>query len=68
MTSLATPKHKNPCPGGHDIYNLGRPFLSHYFYKLTLSGLCLGVEKNNAFSLNELNGQVLAQEPLPHGS
>ena len=45
MTSLATPKQKNPCHEGHDIHNLGRPFLSHHYYKLNLSGLCLGVQK-----------------------
>ena len=23
---MATPQHKNPCPGGHEMYNSGRPF------------------------------------------
>ena len=34
-------------PGGHEIYNFGRPFLGHYYYILTgsLFDLCLGVEK-----------------------
>ena len=45
MTYKATPKHKNPCPGGHEIYNFGRPFLCHHNYILSLSVLCLGVEK-----------------------
>ena len=27
MTYMATPQHKNLCPRGHEIYNLGRPFL-----------------------------------------
>ena len=22
---MATPLHKNPCPGGHEIYKFGRP-------------------------------------------
>ena len=33
------------CPGGHEIYNFGRPFLCHHNYILSLSDLCLGVEK-----------------------
>ena len=27
MTCMAMPLHKNPCPGGHEIYNFSRPFL-----------------------------------------
>ena len=75
---MATPLHKNPgpCPGVHDIYNFGKPFLGHHYYILGLSDLCLGVEKrifkeinsNNAFSLYDLCGHGLAQEPLPQGS
>ena len=42
---MATPLQKNPCPGGHEIYNFGRPFLGHHYYLLGLSDLCLGVEK-----------------------
>ena len=42
---MATPKHKNPCPRGHEIYSFGRPFLGHHYYILDLSDLCLGVEK-----------------------
>ena len=68
MTYMATPKHKNPYPDGHEIYNFGRPFLGHHNYIHSLSDLCLGVKKmifigNNAFSLFNLYG--LAQEPLP---
>ena len=29
MTYMATTKHKTPCPEGHDIQNIGRPFLGH---------------------------------------
>ena len=29
----------------YEIYNFGRPFLGHHYYKLGLSDLCLGVEK-----------------------
>ena len=45
---MASPKHKNSCPGGHEgheIHNFGRPHLGHYYYILSLSDLCLGVEK-----------------------
>ena len=45
MIDMATPLHKNHCPGGHETYNFGRPFLDHHYYKLSLSVLCLGVEK-----------------------
>ena len=45
MTYMATPSHKNPCHGGHEIYNFGRPFLCYQNYILSLSDLCLGVEK-----------------------
>ena len=47
MTYMTTPEHKNPCSGGHEIYNFGRSFLGHhyYMYLLSLSDLCLGVEK-----------------------
>ena len=30
---------------GHEIYNFGRPLLSHHNYILRLSGLCSGVVK-----------------------
>ena len=45
MAYLATPQHKNPCPGGHEIYKFGRPFLGHYNCIFSLFDLCLGVEK-----------------------
>ena len=73
MTYLATPKHKNSCPGGHEIYNFVGPFLGHHYYTLSLSDLCLGVEKkifkrNNVFSPYNLYGHTLAKEPRPQGS
>ena len=46
---MATPPHKNPCPGGHEIYKFGRPFLGHYCYTLSLYGLCPRVEKKIFF-------------------
>ena len=45
MTYLATPQHKDPCSGGQEIYNLGRPLLGYHYYTLSLSDLCMGVEK-----------------------
>ena len=45
MTYMATPQHKNPGPPGHEIYNIGRPFLGHHYYILGLSYLCLGIKK-----------------------
>ena len=45
ITYIATPERKNPCPGGHESYNFGRPFLGHHYYILSLSDLYLGVEK-----------------------
>ena len=40
-------EHKNSCLGCKKNYNLDGPFLGHYFYIhiLSLSDLCLGVEK-----------------------
>ena len=46
---MTTSQHKNPCPGGHDIYNYGRPFLAYRYYNLSLSDLSLGVEKKVFF-------------------
>ena len=45
MTCMAMPQHKNPCLGGHEIYNFGRPFLGHHYYILSLFDVCLGEEK-----------------------
>ena len=42
---MATPQHKNPCLGGHEIYNLGRPYLGHYYYTLSFYEPCHGVKK-----------------------
>ena len=70
---MVTLYHKNPCTGGHEIYNFEGSFLGHYYNTLGLSGQCLGVEKNgfkenNVFSLYNLNGHASALEPLPRGS
>ena len=45
MTYMDTPKHKNLCPGGHKIYDFGRPFLDHHNYILSLFDPCQWVEK-----------------------
>ena len=45
MTYTATPQHKNPCPGCHEVYNFGRPFLAPHYHILGLSDLCQEVEK-----------------------
>ena len=34
MTDMTTSKNKNLCPEDHEIYNFGRLFLGHDFYKL----------------------------------
>ena len=45
ITYMVTALYKNPCPGGHEIYNFARPFLGHHYYTLSFSGPCTGVEK-----------------------
>ena len=32
---MATPLHKKPCPGGHEIYTFGRPFFGYHYYTLS---------------------------------
>ena len=32
MTNMGIPLHKNPCPGGHEIDNFGRPYLGHHLF------------------------------------
>ena len=36
---------QEPLPGGHEIYNFGKPFLGHHYYILSFSYVCLGVLK-----------------------
>ena len=36
---------KTPTPGYYEIYYFGEIFLGHHYYLLSLSDLCLGVEK-----------------------
>ena len=65
------PKHKNPCPGGYEIYNLRRPFLGHQKYILHLSEPCPGVEEKIFKEIMhfhnmtyDIYGHARAQEPL----
>ena len=44
---MPTPLHKNFCLSDHEIFNFGRPFLGHYYYVLSLSHPCRGIEKKN---------------------
>ena len=37
MPIMATPQHKSPCPGGHEINNFDRPSPAYYYYTLSLS-------------------------------
>ena len=72
MSYMATSLLKDPCPGGHENYNFGWPFLGHYYYALSLSESCPKVEKkifkqNNALSLFVFYGHAPAQESLPQG-
>ena len=39
------PQHKKPCPGGHEIYNFGKPIFGHLYYILDMSDKCLGIER-----------------------
>ena len=43
---------KIPCPGGHEIFNLGGPFLVHYNYTLSFCGPCPGVDKKILKKIN----------------
>ena len=43
VENIAMPYHQNPSPG--DDHDFGRPFLSHRYFILSLSDICMGVEK-----------------------
>ena len=53
---MDTPQHKNPCHGGHKIYNFGKTFLGHhYLYTcISLCGPCTGVKKIFKKELHQL--------------
>ena len=63
---------QEPLVWGHEIHNFGRPFLGYHYYILSLSDLCLGVEKKVYKQIMYFHymsyDHALAQEPLPWGS
>ena len=80
MTYMTTSQHKNhrghefcnfcnPFHGhhGHEIYNFGRSFHGYHYCQVSLSDLCLGIEKTilNAFSLYDLYSLAPAPESRP---
>ena len=67
ITYMATPLHKNPCPGGNDIYNFGRPLLYTLFVWTMSRSSEEDFKRYNAFSLYELYGRTLVQATLPGG-
>ena len=36
---MTTPYHRNPWPGGYEIYNFGSHFFGHHYYILSLPDL-----------------------------
>ena len=36
---MTTSYHRNPWPGGYEIYNFGSQFLGHHYYILSLPDL-----------------------------
>ena len=67
MTYMATPQHKNPCPGGDEIYKFGRPFLGYHNYILSLSVLCLGVEMKIFKGILHFHYMTYMGKPPPQG-
>ena len=68
MTYMATPQHKNPCPEGHEFYNLGRPFPGHHYYILSLVCLKYASEQKSRFLRNTSILQFLPKNYLPFGT
>ena len=64
ITYMATPLHKNPCTGGHNIYNFGRPFFGHHFYTLSLYRPYPKVEKKIFFKYTNLHFLRIIYLPL----
>ena len=72
MTHKPKPKHKKPCPAGHEIYNVGSPFLSISIITVYIVWSMPGsreedFKRNNAFSLNDLYDHTPVQDRLPLG-
>ena len=42
---MAAPLYRNPYPGDHENYNLGRPYLGHHYNALNVTDLYLDRNK-----------------------
>ena len=66
MTHIALPQHKNPCPGGHEIYNLRSPSL----VIITIHLFCLkhAPEQRRRFFKKKINFTLFTPKlpPLCH--
>ena len=68
---MSTPLHKNLCPGAHDIHNFGILFLGFHYFILSLSDLCLELER--FFFLEKMHFHYMtyvhipAKKPYPGG-
>ena len=62
---MATLLHKDPCSRGHEIFNLGRPFIGLHCYALSECELFREVEK--IFLRNTSIFHFLPQNYLPLG-
>ena len=49
MTYMATPQHKNPWPGGHEIYNFGKPFFGYHLLHTWFVWSMPGSKEDNFF-------------------
>ena len=62
---------QEPLPGGHVIYNFGKPFLGHHYYILGMSYLCLGVKTifKEIMQFHKLSYMItlLHKNPCPRG-
>ena len=71
MTKLATPSHRNPCPGGHGIYNFGKLSWSLLLYVQFVWNMPRSREEDfqrfNAFSLYDKSSHTQHRSPYPGG-
>ena len=68
MTYMNTPQHKNPCQGGHEIYNFGRPFLGHHYQPIYLVCLIFVWEQRRRFFKKYINYSRFTPKLPPLGS
>ena len=52
---IVTLYHKNPCPGGHEMYNFGRPFLDHHAILYAQFVWCIPGDREEFFLKNYIN-------------